>query len=108
MQPRNCAAAGWHAYPHCFIALVTMSFNHNLFHILAHASEKFRGNRLQDKRNIIFLVLAVPAARSRGAASWRVRSQKSVTPFDKSFYPPMYNEPAHASASWFGHLCHDG
>jgi hypothetical protein len=38
-----------------------MSFNHSVFHTLAHAFEKFHGNRIQDKRDIIFLVLAVPA-----------------------------------------------
>jgi hypothetical protein len=87
---------------------VTMSFNHNVFHILAHVSEKFRGHRIQDRRDIIFLVLDVPAAHSRAAAGWRVRSGKSTIPFVKSFYPPVYHEPAQGSASWFVHGCHDG
>ena len=45
---------------------------------------------------------------SRGAASWRVHSLKSVTPFVKSFYPVVYHEPAHASTNWFSQTCHDG
>jgi hypothetical protein len=47
-------------------------------------------------------------AHSRAAAGWRVRSRKSTTPFVKSFYPHVYHELAHASASWFVHGCHDG
>jgi len=34
----------------------------NVFHILAHTPEKFNDNRIQDKRDIIFLVLTIPPA----------------------------------------------
>ena len=60
-KPRSRTAAYWHAYSRCSNDPVTMSFNHSMFHISAHTSEKFCVNRIQYKRDIIFLVLAVPA-----------------------------------------------
>jgi hypothetical protein len=80
-----------------------------IFFIKLHMSlRNFVAIGFNIKERSFFLCLLSLLPRSHGAASWHVRSQKSVTPFDKSFYPPMYHELAHASASWFVHGYHDG
>ena len=62
LLPCSSIPAGWHACSHYSITPVTMSFNHNAFHIIAHIPEKFYGHRIKDEPYIILLVLAVPAA----------------------------------------------
>ena len=62
LLPCSTVATGWHACTRCSITPVNMFFNHNVFHILAYTPEKFHNNRIQDKSDIIFLVLTVPAA----------------------------------------------
>jgi len=58
---RSCATADWHACSCCFIAPVTISFNHNVFHILAHTSTKFHGQSSCDAKDIDVALLTAPA-----------------------------------------------
>ena len=62
LLPCSRVPTGWHACTRCSIAPVTVFFKHIVFHILAHTPEKFNDNRIQDKRDIIFLVLTIPPA----------------------------------------------
>jgi len=61
-SPAARVPANWYVRSHCSVTPVTISFNQNVSHILAHVSEKFCGHRMKDEPYIILLVLALPAA----------------------------------------------
>ena len=60
LLPCSSIPAGWHAYSRCSITPVTVSFNHNVAYIVAHASEKFRGHRIHDKREMFLSCACYP------------------------------------------------
>ena len=93
LLPCSRAAAGWHACSHCCIAPVTMSFNHNVFHILPHASVKCLCYKSLDAGEIIVSPFPALLPWLLHSYAWHWRSPLIHCPNHQTLHPTYPSYP---------------